>query len=204
MRIVMEVAKDMTAFTFIAAIIILSFSLIFKIYDEKDTFGGSFVLTYRSIFGDFDTTGFGTVQYIMFVISTLMLDVILLQLLVAIMEDTFEKVQDTAIPADSIEKLAMILETLQEMRTIMKVCCRRKERKRNQAGENRGFLFRVAASKGISDTEQLEEEEEQPFEGKIHTLKKQMKATSSYLKSQMLVRKVQLFFEVVQFLLEIR
>lgn len=184
----MDISWDMASFTFVSTIIIICFALIFKLYNDQESFGVVLILTYRAVFGDFNTDDYGVIEYIMFVLHSILVGVTMLQLLIAIMEDSFEKILDTAISADNSEKLAMILETLQELRTLRRICWRRKERRLMKEGdENRGFLFRVANSKGISENQWVQEYEDQPFEGKIHTLKKQMRTVSSYLKSEIFV-----------------
>jgi len=62
------------------------------------------------MFGDFDTDGYGSGLWIVFVLSTTFIPLIMLNLLIAIMSDTFERVVSDLAHNDAVELNGLILE----------------------------------------------------------------------------------------------
>ena len=62
------------------------------------------------MYGDFDTNSYGVAAWILFTISSIFIPLIMLNLLIAIMGDTYERVIDGMIEADGKELNSLILE----------------------------------------------------------------------------------------------
>jgi len=109
-RMIQEICYDMGAFTAILFVAVFAFSNSFLILarngvneENEDPFTGgnlfkSFVWTYRTGLGDFDTDNFETpneeLVWIIFMLCSLLILIILLNMLIAIMGDTFDKVTE--------------------------------------------------------------------------------------------------------------
>ncbi|CDW78608.1 wd-40 repeat protein [Stylonychia lemnae] len=107
-QMIIEVVKDMKYFLGIVFLTLMSFSgaffILSKNNDDTKEFITSFfesnAFVYRLILGDFDTTNFGekyvVIVWMFFMLATLFLIIIMLNLLIAIISDTFERVQGQA------------------------------------------------------------------------------------------------------------
>jgi len=84
----------MKAFTIVFLFLVLGLSVIFMIFesDETKNFGSEIVTVYRMIYGDFDTGDFSQGQQVYFMIFAFLLSIVLLNMLIAIMGDTFNRV----------------------------------------------------------------------------------------------------------------
>lgn len=80
------------------------------------SFADSIIYTYRIILGDIDVTRFGEVAvmlvYTLFIICTVFNTIVMLNLLIAIISETFETVQENAENQNYQEKAAMIAENV--------------------------------------------------------------------------------------------
>ena len=65
---------------------------------------------YLLSYGDWDTEGFNGLQWILFTIFTLMIPLVFLNLLIAIISDTFDRVFTNKTISDYKEKASLILE----------------------------------------------------------------------------------------------
>jgi uncharacterized membrane protein len=78
------------------------------------SFGNSIIYTYRIILGDFDVTKFGSVAtmlvFSLFILCTVFNTIVMLNLLIAIISETFENVKENATSAFFQEMAAMIAE----------------------------------------------------------------------------------------------
>jgi hypothetical protein len=109
-RMITEVIKDMSIFTFMLFIALLAFTNSFYILDggfsslvpvraTGDTFWQAFSLTYMTGLGEWETGNHGASSHtialwIYFVLTTLFIQIIFLNMLIAIIADTFDKVQE--------------------------------------------------------------------------------------------------------------
>ena len=103
---IIQVMSDMRVFLSIFLITQFSFGHCFYILSLnnliEDQFTISFIdsvfYSYRMALGDFDTTKFGSVDvyivWTVFLIATIFLQIVMLNLLIAIISDTFAKVQE--------------------------------------------------------------------------------------------------------------
>ena len=106
------------------------------------------------MYGDFAVDEFGVWEWIMFLFSSILITLVLLNLLIAIISDTYDRVQEQLLPADYMERAQLLLEV--ERLLIMK---------RDQGIPR--YLFLVKQK-------QLEEDENFDWEGRIRSLKNYM------------------------------
>ena len=62
------------------------------------------------MFGEFDTEDYRKSDWILFVISSFLMPLVMLNMLIAIMSDTYSRVMSEIIPSDYMELNEMILE----------------------------------------------------------------------------------------------
>lgn len=120
-RMVIEITYDMRIFLVIFILTVAGFAhcffLIARNYDKDDLFTGNtlwraFIYSYRQILGDFDTEAYVDTDkyylYFIWILSTLIALIIFLNLLIAIMGDTFDRVQETT-ENNMLKELANIM-----------------------------------------------------------------------------------------------
>lgn len=120
-RMVIEIIYDMKYFLLILLLAIAGFGNCYYILASNNTsegfFTGStywraFIYSYRQSLGDFDTSAYtGANKHLLFTIwflDTLVIAIIMLNLLIAIMGDTFDRVQDLA-ENNKFKELASIM-----------------------------------------------------------------------------------------------
>ena len=116
-RLISEVFKDLPSFLVIFFMIFYIFAVLFYVFDgEKDEreawdwiikeLANIWVLS----FGDFNTEGFDNWQWALFVIATIFLPLMLLNLLIAIVSDTFDRVYQNRVASDYKELAKLVLE----------------------------------------------------------------------------------------------
>ena len=121
---IIEIVIDMKYFLCVLIISAWAFGNSFWILGrnsspENGNFAGEeitdgFIFSYRMILGDFQVDGFGTkdeqILWILFLLNTIILTVVLLNLVIAIMGDTFDRVQKSQESTMLKELVSMILE----------------------------------------------------------------------------------------------
>ena len=109
-RMIIEITADMKIFLATVMLAMLGFANSFHILARNDegaaepftgaNFIYAIIYSYRTGLGDFDTDGFATrdepLIWVVWGINTLIIFVLLLNMLLAIMGDTFDRVQETA------------------------------------------------------------------------------------------------------------
>ncbi len=111
-KMIIEIIGEITTFLFILFIAILAYAQI--LYTTKDTDSeetstarGSFLLAFGEL-GDFESIGL--VQFLIFALFLFFIPLVLMNMLIAIMSDAYERVQSNAQSADSKILADMILE----------------------------------------------------------------------------------------------
>ncbi|CDW79841.1 serine threonine protein kinase [Stylonychia lemnae] len=170
-NMIIEIIKDMASFTIILAYWIIGFSLMFylftlqKVYDPMDTFDiensrqlivDSLQFTYRLSFGDFDTSEFSLQEWVLFIISSFFIPLVLFNLIIAVMGDTYDRVQTSALSVDLKEQAKLVMEVEGLFRIKEKPNCIKLQR----------LLICHNAEIGEDSSEQFQ------WEGKIKTLSK--------------------------------
>ncbi|CDW74847.1 wd-40 repeat protein [Stylonychia lemnae] len=115
-RLIIEVCRDMVSFTLLLFLSIVGFAITFNIIQsndsDEDTLRGNLGLYYRLIYGDFgmiaDDTG--TALWIVFIGSSFFITLIMMNLLIAIMSDTYDRVMNDITSTDGWELNQLILE----------------------------------------------------------------------------------------------
>ena len=169
-RMVIEIAYDMKYFLLIllltvtgfgnAYFILASSNLTDGVYFTGDTFWRAFIYAYNQSLGSFDTSAYaGTDKHLLFTIwwlNTMIVLIIMLNLLIAIMGDTFDRVQETS-ENNMLKELASIMVE-------------------NEMLINRHRMFGEAKYIIIIQEEKADESEVS-WEGKLQYLKKYMDKT---------------------------
>ena len=108
-RMIVEITYDMRYFIVILLMAVLAFANGFFILSRNEQENGfidnwfykAFIFSYRLGLGDFDTEGFEgrsdeMLIWVLWFVNTIIILIVLLNLLIAIMGDTFDRVQETA------------------------------------------------------------------------------------------------------------
>eukprot|EP00347_Sterkiella_histriomuscorum_P022786 403337167 len=160
---ILEVIKDMRFFFVVLLITIIAFGSAFLTLslgnEEANQFTNSnvdaIIFTYRMILGDFDTEAFGEVAtptvWILFLLCTLFNMIVMLNLLISIISETFAKVTGLADQKIYQEMASIIAENSYLIPD---------DRKENYANKNEYLMI-------IEDLENLEEQQEQDSNAQI-------------------------------------
>lgn len=112
-NLLFEVLTDIPAFLVIFFYTITAFSFIFYslLEDNRDqNFYVTFVDTYSTTLGNTSTEGYSQLEWLFYVLITLFNFIIMLNLLISILSDTYNRVKEQEIIADGQELASMILE----------------------------------------------------------------------------------------------
>lgn len=109
-RLLSEVIKDMKVFFVILGYSTLAFTFIFYIRNQDLTFSEFLTVSYRLDLGDFDADYTDSFDWVIFFLATVINPLIMLNLLISIMGDTYGKVQETNDIANYQELTGMIIE----------------------------------------------------------------------------------------------
>jgi len=158
----------MKGFVIILCAITLGYSLIFYVFDRTQYLTDHMFNTYVLLFGQIDSDEYSASQKILLALVLFLLSIVLLNLLISIMGDSFDKVQERRVLTDSQTRLDMILET--------NILRRQISRKKT---DEKGYLIFC---------EQGDEEEDDPlnneWEGRVNVMKKMLKVSSQRLESK--------------------
>ena len=108
--LLVQTIVDMKAFTIVLAAALLGFTTTYGALNPSEQFSMSLKSQYRVMFGDFDTDDYDTVNWILFFIASVLMCLVMLNMLIAIMGDTYGKVMGEIVPSDYQELNNMILE----------------------------------------------------------------------------------------------
>jgi len=110
-RIIIEIVKDVIAFVMIFFFGVLTFANFFFITnlgskekvlgDWNSSYGGAIIYTYMQVMGEYDYSNYQNSEfYLLFwtilLFLTFFLTIVMLNMLIAIVNDTFERVQEVA------------------------------------------------------------------------------------------------------------
>jgi hypothetical protein len=165
-RMVIEITYDMKYFLMILLLAIAGFGNCFMIlarnYDKQEMFTGnnywrSFLYAYNQALGNFDTEAYAEKDeyylYFIWFLNTMIALIIFLNMLIAIMGDTFDRVQETS-ENNMLKELASIMVE-------------------NEMLINRAAIFKDAKYIIVIQEERAEESAIS-WEGRLQTLKKYM------------------------------
>lgn len=109
-RLLSEVIKDMKVFFVILGYSTLAFTFIFYLRNQTFTFSEFLTVSYRLDLGDFDIEYTDSFDWVIFFLATVINPLIMLNLLISIMGDTYGKVQETNDIANYQELTEMVIE----------------------------------------------------------------------------------------------
>ena len=109
-RLLTEVVNDMQVFFIILTYSTLAFAFIFYIKDGALTFLEYLTVSYRLDLADFNTDGFTAFDWVIFFFSTTIGPLVMMNLLISIMGNTFGRVKETNDIANFLELTGMIIE----------------------------------------------------------------------------------------------
>ena len=109
-RLLSEVIKDMKVFFVILFYSTIAFTFIFYLRDTAISFSEFLTVSYRLNLGDFDADYTDPFDWIIFFLATVINPLIMLNLLISIMGDTYGRVQETNDIANYQELTEMIIE----------------------------------------------------------------------------------------------
>ena len=106
-----EVSKDMMSFLVILMMATVAMSLLNVIAGEEElSFTKALLRSYKLDYASFDVEIHDTQSFVVFIIGSFLCPLIMLNLLIAIMSDTYDRVQDGMAIADTKEIAEMLLE----------------------------------------------------------------------------------------------
>ena len=167
----MTVVNDMKSFIIIIALIIIGFSFIFLVFNRGRLYGYYLYNAYGSLYGPVDDEDSSPSEKFFIALIAFLLNVILLNLLISIMGDSYERVLEKRIKTDSLTRLDMISDAV----TLLKFLGRKKALRR-------GFLVFCLSLDSADD----DDNEEDDWEGKITMFKKFFKQTEEVNEKGML------------------
>lgn len=115
---IIETFIDVIPFLLIFFTATFTFSLLFYITTSSDNLAQTFVDTYKLNFNDFsgilakdwENGQFNAVFWVIFFIASIMNPIVLLNMLIAIMSDTYDRVQEDQVVADCKEMAGMMIQ----------------------------------------------------------------------------------------------
>ena len=150
----------MFAFIVILVFIIIGFALIFLEFARDNVYGVQVYSTYQVLYGNVPEDVTTVSQQLFAALILFLLNVVLLNLLISIMGDSFDKVQERRILTDSLTRLDMILESMTYMRVF----------RREEAGARGYLIFYEGDASGLDDDGDNNE-----WEGWVNVIKKALR-----------------------------
>ena len=147
----------MFAFIVILVFIIIGFALIFLEFARDNVYGVQVYSTYQVLYGNVPEDVTTVSQQLFAALILFLLNVVLLNLLISIMGDSFDKVQERRILTDSLTRLDIVLESMTYMRVFG----------REEAGTRGYLIFYEGDASGLDD-----EGENNEWEGWVNVIKK--------------------------------
>ena len=101
-RLIVEVLIDMVPFLIVLLIALTGFTITYRALQDDQSEGmmEAFKHNYRLMFGDFQPDNYSSAGWVLFVISSTLMTLVMLNMLIAIMSDTYARVMGQIIPAD--------------------------------------------------------------------------------------------------------
>jgi len=159
----------MLSFVVIIAIIIFGFSIIFLVFERENEYGIYLYNTYSILYGpldiDDDAKYSVSLKLIMVVIAFL-LNVLLLNLLISIMGDSYDKILEKRDKTDALTRLEMMSEAMTYMKFL-----------KTNYKSKRGYLV-YCLSLDVEEDENAPDE----WEGRINVMKKLLKQNAEETK----------------------
>lgn len=141
-NLITEVCKDVASFLIILAYSTIAFSFILMLMVDNHTrYFDYFQLSYLITLGNINTVDYNTIQWVCFIITTIINPIIMINLLISIMGDTHDKVQENKEVAEYKELTSLIFEV--EVASIFR---------RNNSVYERFHICQEIVTKGLATT----------------------------------------------------
>lgn len=138
---IVEIISGLGSFFIVLLLLLLGFSFINYQFEDR-SYGGHLLQTYSTMFLQFDTSNYSPGQTFFFVLSTILLSTVLLNMIISVMNDIFNQVQEKGALSDGKERVFLILESMLMKRLFSKICFRRQQGLLNQQiGNPKQYLF---------------------------------------------------------------
>ena len=114
-KLLTEVLIDMSSFFFILCMVVFGFTFMFLQYEPPanlTTFGTELYMVYNCIYANGPPNPFAPPQEIYFAVFTIFVSIVMLNLLIAIMNETYARVQDTSTYFEGKTKVNLIIEAI--------------------------------------------------------------------------------------------
>lgn len=111
-----ECAKDTIPFLVILLYLTITFAITFHNFSSTSeavhmTFGEAWTHSYLLNFNSFQTDSYDNIQWVLFIIATLINPLVLMNMIIALLGNTYGRVKENAVVADLLELAEMIIET---------------------------------------------------------------------------------------------
>ena len=160
----------MYGFVVVLIFIFFGFALIFlELSEAKTAYGDHLYGTFKILFGEPEDSDYSVSQKLFTSLIVFLLNVVLLNLLISIMGDSYDRVQERRVLTDSLTRLDMSLEAMVFLRVI----------RRGKKTEGKGYLI-------YCETEEVDNEDDPAnveWEGRINVIKKTLKQTDQKVQS---------------------
>lgn len=111
-QVFVSVLKDMTAFIMILVLIILGFTLVFLQLDRDVEYGSVLYGTYGVMYGNYDDGEYSPTQKLFLAFILFLLNVVLLNMLISIMGDSFDRTQENKAMSNSLTRIEMMQDVM--------------------------------------------------------------------------------------------
>ena len=157
---ILSILRDMWGFLIIMFGITIGFSLIFLEFgrQEDNLYLNSLYGTYQIWYGNFDDSEYSPSQKILTAMILFILSVVLLNMLIAIMGNTYDEVQEKTIFTDTSTRLSMCLEAISYLRLFKRT-------------SSKGYLIFYGPKQDDDNQEELHNE----WERRMKMIKKALK-----------------------------
>ncbi|OMJ77217.1 hypothetical protein SteCoe_23254 [Stentor coeruleus] len=109
-QLLVNVLKDMKSFIILLTYSTISFSMIAMVQRKDRSFTNELKVSFMMNLGEFNTEGFDGLSWVIFMFMSVLNVIVLLNMLIAIMGETFSRVRERSEIADFIEIAKMLLE----------------------------------------------------------------------------------------------
>jgi len=173
-RMIIEIFKGIKSFLFIMVFLIFGFALIFYLFNYEMSFSANLFIIYNLLFANSDPSAYSRPLLIYYVIFTIILSIVLLNMLIAIMGDVYQRVLAQRILAEGREKVSLILEATLFIRAFQRMY-RRKEKVANLLKKKTKNVYKRLSrldSQMLVDVEEEEKFEKDASKGFLYFAQK--------------------------------
>jgi hypothetical protein len=145
-RALVVIIIDMRSFMLVLTFLLAGFTLIYQVFQPEKSFVDNMLDTYLLLLGGFDTEDYGDIQMIYWAILIFLLNVVLLNMLIALMAGTYEKVLDEVALQEAKSKVSMIREAITMKRALFQ-----KKDNGDDKPDKKGYFFYASEGHGDDD-----------------------------------------------------